>query len=223
MFFGEGLHLFLIECRALLLLFMRLTVAVVGDAFVDKGSPKYDLAFETGKMLVDNGYRVQCGGLTGVMEGVCEGAHSSSRYKEGDTIGLIPSYDRGRVNKYVDIVIPTGMDILRNGMTVAADAVVAIGGGAGTLSEIAVSWSTFKLIIAYRTVEGWSSKLADTRLDERIRYPQIPDDKVYGADSPEEVAAILKEKIHLYNRVFNGISGVVPTGSVADCRKNSCR
>ena len=91
------------------------------------------------------------------------------------------------------------------------------------MSEIAVSWSTFKLIIAYRTVEGWSSKLADTRLDERIRYPQIPDDKVYGADSPEEVAAILKEKIHLYNRVFNGISGVVPTGSVADCRKNSCR
>ena len=187
---------------------MKLTVAVVGDAFVDKGSPKYDLAFETGKMLVDNGYRVQCGGLTGVMEGVCEGAHSSSRYKEGDTIGLIPSYDRGRVNKYVDIVIPTGMDILRNGMTGAADAVVAIGGGAGTLSEIAVSWST---------------KLADTRLDDRIRYPQIPDDKVYGADSPEEVAAILKEKIHLYNRVFNGISGVVPTGSVADCRKNSCR
>lgn len=197
---------------------MRQVVAVVGDAFVEKGSPKYELAFLTGKMLVDEGYRVQSGGLTGVMEAVCEGAHSSSRYREGDTIGLIPSYDRGRVNKYVDIVIPTGLDIIRNGMTGCADAVVAVGGGAGTLSEIAVSWSTFKLIIAYSSVEGWSSKLADTKLDERNRYPNIPDDRIYGAETPEEVAALLREKINLYNRPFNGISGVIPKDSLCDLR-----
>ncbi|MGN0201535.1 MAG: hypothetical protein ACI399_01340 [Candidatus Cryptobacteroides sp.] len=189
---------------------MRKTVAVIGDAAAAPDSFKYKLAFETGKMLVDMGFRVQSGGMAGIMEAVCAGAHASEKYREGDTIGILPSFDREKANEYVDILIPTGLDIIRNGMTGCADAVVAIGGGAGTLMEMAAAWSTLKLIIAYRTVPGWSAELADRRIDERIRYPEIPDDRIYGADSPEEVGKLLREHIGSYTRQFQGISGFNP-------------
>ena len=189
---------------------MRKTVAVLGDASANPDSFKYKLAFETGKMLVDRGYRVQSGGMGGIMEAVCAGAHASKNYREGDTIGILPSFDRTKANEYVDILIPTGLDIIRNGMTGCADAVIAIGGGAGTLMEMAAAWSTLKLIIAYRTVPGWSAELADRRIDGRIRYPEIPDDRVYGADTPEEVGQLLQEHIEAYTRQFAGISRFDP-------------
>lgn len=189
---------------------MKKTVAVLGDAVAEKGSPKYELAFRTGRMLVDEGYRVQSGGMAGIMEAVCAGAHSSPNYREGDTIAVLPSFDRHKCNPYVDIVIPTGMDVVRNAMTGAADAVVVIGGGAGTLSEMAFAWTYLRLIVAYRTVPGWGAKLADQRIDDRVRYPEIPDDRVYGADTPEEIAAILREKMAAYDKSFEGISHFDP-------------
>lgn len=189
---------------------MKKIIAVLGDAVAPEDSLKYRLAFETGKMLVDEGYRVQCGGMAGVMEAVCAGAHASSRYQDGDTIGLIPSFDRNKVNEYVDIVIPMGMDMIRNGITGNADAVIAIGGGAGTLMEMASAWTTFRLMIAYRTVPGWSAELAGRRIDTRIRYPEIPEDCVYGADSPEDVAALLRRYLSSYTRPFEGISRFDP-------------
>ena len=189
---------------------MKKIIAVLGDAVAPEDSLKYRLAFETGKMLVDEGYRVQCGGMAGVMEAVCAGAHASSRYQDGDTIGLIPSFDRNKVNEYVDIVIPMGMDMIRNGITGNADAVIAIGGGAGTLMEMASAWTTFRLMIAYRTVPGWSAELAGRRIDTRIRYPEIPEDCVYGADSPEDVAALLGRNLCSYTRPFEGISRFDP-------------
>lgn len=189
---------------------MKKVVAVIGDAFAEPGSEKYRLAYETGKLLVDNGFRVQSGGMGGVMRALCEGAHASEHYTEGDTIGILPSFCRDRANEFVDIVIPTGIDIVRNAITGNADAVIALGGGAGTLSEIAFSWTLLRLIVAYRSVPGWGRKLADTRIDARVRYPEIPEDRVYGADTPEEAIAIIKEKIDAYTKGFDGISGIDP-------------
>ena len=205
-----GYFLRITKLKSRIPLYMRKTVAVLGDASPDPDSFKYKLAFETGKMLVDRGYRVQSGGMGGIMEAVCAGAHASKNYREGDTIGILPSFDRTKANEYVDILIPTGLDIIRNGMTGCADAVIAIGGGAGTLMEMAAAWSTLKLIIAYRTVPGWSAELADRRIDGRIRYPEIPDDRVYGADTPEEVGQLLQEHIEAYTRQFAGISRFDP-------------
>ena len=74
---------------------MRKIVAVIGDAVIEKGGDKYKLAFETGKMLVDNGFRVQSGGLGGVMEAAFMGARSSKNYKEGDTIQIKVFRDEG--------------------------------------------------------------------------------------------------------------------------------
>ena len=69
---------------------MRKIVAVIGDAKIEKPSLKYDVAFQTGKLLVDNGFRVQSGGHSGVMEAAFAGAHSSEKYREGDTIAILP-------------------------------------------------------------------------------------------------------------------------------------
>ena len=75
-----------------------------------------------------------CGGLSGVMEAVCRGFKQSA----GLTVGIITSYNKDDANKYIDIVIPSGLGIARNVLVVkAADAVVALPGESGTLSEVA--------------------------------------------------------------------------------------
>ena len=106
-----------------------------------ENSDKFNIAFEIGKALIDNGYRIQTGGLGGVMRAACYGAKSSEKYKEGDIIALVPSFDINEVNEFADIVIPTGLDVMRNALVANASAVVAIGGGAGTLSEMAFAWT----------------------------------------------------------------------------------
>lgn len=180
-------------------------VAIIGDAQIEKDGTKYKLAFETGKALIDNGYRIQSGGMGGVMEAAFKGARSSEKYKEGDTIALVPSFNTNLVNDYADISIATGLDILRNGLVANASAVVAIGGGAGTLSEMAFAWTLLRPIIAFKNVDGWSSKLADTKIDTRVRYEDINDDRVYGVETPEEVINVLKERIDIYDKRHTGI------------------
>lgn len=70
------------------------------------------------------------------MEAACEGAKGAG----GATVGILPGLERNAANAFVDIAIPTGMGEARNALVVrAADAVVAIGGGWGTLSEIALA------------------------------------------------------------------------------------
>lgn len=184
---------------------MRKIIAVIGDGKVERDGLKYKIAFETGKALVDAGYRVQCGGLGGVMEAVLKGAKASAKYREGDTIAIIPSFDRTAVNEYADIVIPTGLDVMRNAIVANADAVIAIGGGAGTLSEMALAWSLFRLLIAYKNVDGWSTELAGRKLDNRERYKDV-DDKVYGIEEPREAVELINKLIEIYNRNHHGIN-----------------
>lgn len=184
---------------------MRKTVAIVGDSVIEKDSLKYKVAFETGKALVDNGYRIQSGGLGGVMEAAFAGAHASEKYREGDTIAIIPSFDRTKRNEYADIVISTGLDMMRNALVANADAVVAIGGGAGTLSEMAFAWPLMRLIMAFDCVDGWSGKIAGQRLDQRIRYEDIPEDRVYAVSEAKDVIAILDKYADRYNKFHTGI------------------
>ncbi|MEC9332816.1 MAG: acyl-CoA synthetase, partial [Candidatus Thermoplasmatota archaeon] len=91
-----------------------------------------------------------------------------------------------------------------NSVVVHSDAVIIIGGSAGTLSEIAMAWSLYRLIIGFR-VEGWSGKLADKTVDDRDRYPEIENDRVYGVDDADEALALLKELLPKYQKVHRGI------------------
>ena len=109
-------------------------VAVVGP---DDASPDELLsAEEVGAGLAAAGAVVVTGGLGGVMEAACRGARS----KRGRTLGILPGDDRDAANGWVEIAVTTGLGELRNGLVVrAVDAVVAVGGGHGTLSEVALA------------------------------------------------------------------------------------
>ena len=177
----------------------RRLVAVIGDANVPAGSQKDLLAEEVGRLLVDAGFRVLTGGLGGVMEAACRGARSSSRYQSGDTVAVLPGHDPADANLFVDVVIPSGLDHVRNSIVAHADAVIAIGGGAGTLSEICLAWIYKRLIVALR-VEGWSGKIADQRVDERVRYPNEPDDRVFGATSAADAVRTVVDRVGAFTR-----------------------
>lgn len=92
------------------------------------------IAHELGRKLVKVVDTLCCGGLSGVMMAICKGFKAGN----GVTIGIIPGYDRKDANKFVDIVIPSGLGLARNVLVVkSADVVIALPGEAGTLSEIA--------------------------------------------------------------------------------------
>jgi uncharacterized protein (TIGR00725 family) len=89
-----------------------------------------------GREIASAGAVLVCGGLSGVMEAACRGAARAG----GVTVGLLPGAERGAGNRWLTVAIPTGLGELRNGLVVrAADAVVAVGGAYGTLSEVALA------------------------------------------------------------------------------------
>jgi uncharacterized protein (TIGR00725 family) len=162
----------------------KATISIIGASEID--SHTRQLTVKLGKELAKNNYAVVCGGLTGVMEAVCQGVKEEG----GLTIGIIPFKEKGYANRYVDIVIPVPFSQARNIIVVlAGDAVVAIAGKAGTLSELSFAWIYEKPIIAMTGIEGWSSKLAGEKIDDRRS------DQIYGAKNANEVIDKLNELI----------------------------
>lgn len=97
-----------------------------------------------GRLLAERGAVVVCGGLGGTMEAACRGAKQAG----GTTVGLLPGGSRSDANPFVDVAIPTGLGEARNALVVrAADVVVAVGGGYGTLSEIALALKAGKRVV----------------------------------------------------------------------------
>jgi uncharacterized protein (TIGR00725 family) len=121
-------------------------VAVIGAGTCDGAQAA--LAEEVGRLLARAGALVVCGGLGGVMEAACRGAKAAG----GTTLGLLPGLDRDDANEWVDVAVPTGFGEARNLLVVrAADALIAIGGEFGTLSEIGFALKTGKLVVGLGT------------------------------------------------------------------------
>lgn len=123
------------------------------------------IAHNLGKKLSKVVDYIVCGGLTGVMEEVCKGFKAGG----GVTIGIITSYDKKDANPYVDIVIPTGLGLARNVLVVkTADAVIALPGEAGTLSEIAYC---LQFGIPVINLNSWDIKrtISVSTVDEAIK------------------------------------------------------
>jgi uncharacterized protein (TIGR00725 family) len=128
----------------------RAWIAVVGPGSGSEAG-QLEEAEEAGAAIAEAGAGLVCGGLGGVMEAACRGARS----RGGMTLGLLPGTDRDAANGWVVVAVPTGLGEARNALVVrAADAVVAIGGGWGTLSEIALALKTGVPVVGVGTWEA---------------------------------------------------------------------
>jgi len=138
------------------------------------------LAHDLGKKLAKVADVLVSGGLSGTMEAVCQGFKVAG----GLTIGIIPSYSKSDANDFVDIPLPTGLGLARNVLVVkAADAVVALPGEAGTLSEVAYclqfgipvislgSWD-IKGVIKVKTVDQAVKKVKEALKKEKLNLDQ---------------------------------------------------
>ena len=132
---------------------MAVIMAVIGGQSNTSGEAR-KLAGEVGYMIAKRDAYLICGGMEGVMEAACRGAKEAG----GTTIGVLPSGSKSDANRYVDIPIVTGMGTARNVIIVrTADAIIAIDGSYGTLSEIAHALDQGKKVISLRS---WPLKKA---------------------------------------------------------------
>jgi uncharacterized protein (TIGR00725 family) len=121
-------------------------ICVIGGRRVEKSL--LHEAEMVGRLIARKGAIVVCGGLGGVMEAVAKGARSEG----GLTVGILPQDHKRETNAYIDVPIVTGLGIGRNVIIArTADAVIAVGGEYGTLSEIAFSLQMGKPVIGIRT------------------------------------------------------------------------
>lgn len=121
-------------------------VTVIGAAMC---TPKQSKMAETvGRLLAERGAILVCGGRGGVMEAACRGAIQEG----GFTIGILPGIDPLQGNPYLTVVIPTGLGHARNALVIqAGQAIIAIGGGYGTLSEIGIALKSGRRVIGLDT------------------------------------------------------------------------
>ena len=123
-------------------------IAVVGPAEPD--AETYALAVEAGRLIAERGAVVVCGGLGGVMEAAARGASDAG----GSSLGILPGADRAQANRYVTMAVATGLGELRNALVVrCSDAVLAVGGSWGTLSEVALAQRLGRPVVS---LGGWS-------------------------------------------------------------------
>ena len=149
-------------------------IAVIGGSAPT--SKEAGLAEEVGQELAKHGAILICGGLGGVMEAACRGA----RAEGGLTIGILPGENRQLANPYVEIPIATGIGYARNAAVVkSAQAVIAVGGSYGTLTEIGYALQSGLPVIGLNT---WTISRND-RQDKSI----IP------AESPAEAVRLALE------------------------------
>lgn len=162
-------------------------ITVIGESETTEENKK--LAYELGRLIARRKLVLICGGRTGVMEMVCKGAMDEN--PNSIRIAILPSEFKEEANPYCNIVIPTGIGFARNVINVlAGDGIIAIGGRAGTLSELAFAWVYGKPIVVLEGSGGWSNTLANKKIDDRRP------DKIYAVRKPEEALDLLLKLIH---------------------------
>ncbi|MFW9962894.1 MAG: TIGR00725 family protein [Candidatus Sifarchaeia archaeon] len=155
-------------------------ISVIGGS--DSSKDNLALAESVGAEIAKRGAVLCCGGLGGVMEAACRGAKKEG----GQTLGILPTDVKDHANEYVDIAIPTGLGYARNFLVAkTGDAVIAIDGSAGTLSEIAIAWFSDKPVVSLVPTGGWAARLAGEKIDERRA------DFIYAAKTPQEAVELV--------------------------------
>jgi uncharacterized protein (TIGR00725 family) len=150
-------------------------ISVIGGG--QCGAAEYATAMEVGRLVAEAGATLVCGGLSGIMEAAARGAREAG----GTTIGILPGHDRNLANPYVDHIVTTGIGHARNLAVVSSgDAVVAIGGSFGTLSEIGLAARVGRPVII---LSGW-----------RVQN-ELGTEGIWYASSPREAMALVRQAL----------------------------
>ena len=145
------------------------------------------LAYDMGSNIAKSNSVLITGGLGGVMRAASHGAHDAG----GLIVGIIPQNDFSLANEFCDIVIPSGMGLMRDFLNaLSADGVIVIGGGSGTLSEICAAYMYKKPIVTLKNSGGTASKYADQYLDYRKNV------KIVGVETSQQAIKYILEQIN---------------------------
>ncbi|MFP3871042.1 MAG: TIGR00725 family protein [Syntrophobacteria bacterium] len=141
-------------------------IGVIGAGECNRGL--FELAVELGQEIARRGSLLVCGGLGGVMEAAAKGAAMEG----GLTVGILPGPSTLAANAYITIPVATDMGQARNVIIVhTADALVAVSGGAGTLSEIGHALKTGKPVVGLHTIPNL----------EGVHYVHTPSEAIHHA------------------------------------------
>lgn len=166
-----------------------LLITVIGKSARDPSDPVPPAALaaaeEVGRLIAEAGAVTVSGGLSGVMEAVSRGAKSAG----GLVIGVLPGFDKRDANPYVDIAFTTGMGFMRNTLTVrAADAVIMISGGIGTLNELTVAYENKPTVVLEGT-GGWADRVRQVAYEGRY-LEEARINELRFASSPREAVEL---------------------------------
>jgi len=190
----------------------KTTIGIIGSS----AKPGRDISLatvaaaeEVGRLVAERGAVLVNGGTSGIMEASARGAQQAG----GLTIGFLPQGDYSHANAYLDIAFPTGMGTMRNVLTSrGCDAVIMLGGGAGTLNEVTLAYDFGTPVIVLRGTSGWSDRLEESLfdgkwLDDREVVP------IVFADTPEDVvdaafaATTTTRQVSAVHQAFAGAAG----------------
>ncbi|MHB8869817.1 MAG: TIGR00725 family protein [Thermoleophilia bacterium] len=153
----------------------ELYISVIGAG--QATAEQYAAAEEVGRRVAEAGAVLVCGGLGGVMAAAARGAKEAG----GRTLGILPGHDRSEGNPYLDLVVATGMGHARNLAVVSSgDAVIAVGGEYGTLSEIGLAAKVGRPVVI---LDGWRLQRDDGTSG------------VWYASSPAEALALVRQAL----------------------------
>ncbi len=156
-------------------------LAVIGAA--DAPGTLAEAAEAVGRAAAAHGHGVVCGGHGGVMAAACRGARAGG----APTVGLLPGEEADEANPWVDIAVPTGLGEARNALVVRTGvAVVAVGGGWGTLSEIALARKMGRRVVGLAT---WQPGPPEGTVDEGVEPAASPEEAVARALGGGPIAA----------------------------------
>lgn len=162
-----------------------LIVGVIGER--ESTAENYARARELGRLLAKEGAIVVCGGLGGVMEGVCRGV----KERGGTTIGILPGTVAEEANPFVDIPVVTGLNEARNLIIVrTAQLIIAVGGEFGTLSEMSFALKIGKPVIS---MNSWVPERTGVELRN-----------FFLASSPEEAVRLAQQ---IWQQTLEGLRG----------------
>ena len=161
---------------------MKKRIAVVGNDGKISGELE-DAAELIGKNIAERDCVLVCGGRGGVMEAACCGAKKAG----GITVGILPSLEKNDANRHVDVAVTTGMNYARNSLVVSsADAVIALCGSIGTLSEIALALNYCRPVIVVEEFGGCASRV------RRLFEGDPKAGKIYSTKASSAVEKALK-------------------------------